>query len=193
MIVSAATAQPPMLSRRAVPAAAAAVPRSAATAVPTTLSFGRQPLSSVASKPAASQVNLRRLGIKLVVCDMAGTTVEEHGLVYKVLRESMVKHGLTVAEHEMHPWHGAAKGAVVRHFLEASGSPAAGMDTMASTIDATFEDAIQKRYAQQGAVEHIVPGLGLWVSELHEQNIQIGLNTGYAGHPGEVDRRPRAR
>ena len=30
-------------------------------------------------------------GIKLVICDMAGTTVEENGLVYRVLRESMVK------------------------------------------------------------------------------------------------------
>ena len=51
-------------------------------------------------------ISLSKLGIKLVVCDMAGTTVEEHGLVYKVLRESMVHHGLPVSAAEMHPWHG---------------------------------------------------------------------------------------
>ena len=68
---------------------------------PSTMSLSTRAL------PAAG--TLASKGIQLVVCDMAGTTVEEHGLVYKVLREAMVEHGLSVSEHEMRPWHGAAK------------------------------------------------------------------------------------
>ncbi|KOO21276.1 3-hydroxyisobutyrate dehydrogenase [Chrysochromulina tobinii] len=52
----------------------------------------------------------------LLVCDMAGTTVDEGGLVYIVLRESMNAAGLEVSEADMHPWHGAAKEEVVAHF-----------------------------------------------------------------------------
>lgn len=122
-------------------------------------------------------ISLSRLGIKLVVCDMAGTTVEEHGLVYKVLRESMVHHGLTVSVDEMHPWHGAAKGAVVRHFIESKGYR--GTDLTPDTIDATFEDRIQAAYAEPGAVSHIAPNLPDWVADLHASGIQIALNTGY--------------
>lgn len=76
---------------------------SACTAAP--LSTSSVLSNRAATPPASAQISLRKLGIKLVVCDMAGTTVEEHGLVYKVLRESMIHHGLTVSEKDMHPWH----------------------------------------------------------------------------------------
>ena len=51
--------------------------------------------------------------IDLLVCDMAGTTVSEGGVVYNVLRESMGKHNVHVTEEEMHPWHGAKKESVI--------------------------------------------------------------------------------
>jgi len=77
---------------------------------------------------------MSEMGIKLVVCDMAGTTVEEHGIVYKTLRQAMIEHGLTVSEAEMHPWHGAAKGAVTAHFLDRE----PGLGVTAKQIDHTF-------------------------------------------------------
>jgi phosphonatase-like hydrolase len=115
------------------------------------------------------------MGIKLVVCDMAGTTVEENGLVYRVLRESMVKHGLTVSEEDMHPWHGAAKGEVIRNFIERQ--DVEGLTP--AMIDRSFEETIKHAYAQEGAVAHISSNLSAWVDELHAAQIQIGLNTGY--------------
>lgn len=54
----------------------------------------------------------------MLVCDMAGTTIDEGGVVYTVLRQSMVKHGMDVTEADMHPWHGAKKEAVIEHFLQ---------------------------------------------------------------------------
>ena len=55
-------------------------------------------------------------GYELVVRDMAGTTVEEGGMVYETLREVMIADGLTVTEDDMHAWHGAKKEAVLEHF-----------------------------------------------------------------------------
>ena len=115
------------------------------------------------------------MGIKLIVCDMAGTTVEEHGIVYKTLREAMVSHGLSVSEDEMHPWHGAAKGAVTAHFLDRE--PSVGVT--AKQIDATFEELVTKAYGAPGATDLISPDLCNWISQCQEAGIKVGLNTGY--------------
>jgi len=118
---------------------------------------------------------MSEMGIKLVVCDMAGTTVEEHGIVYKTLREAMVHHGLTVTEAEMHPWHGAAKGAVTAHFLERE----PGVAVTAKNIDQTFEEMVTKAYSVNGATDLIGPDLGRWISDCQAAGIKVGLNTGY--------------
>ena len=34
------------------------------------------------------------------------------------IAHGQVKYGVTVSEEEMHPWHGAAKGEVIRNFIE---------------------------------------------------------------------------
>lgn len=118
---------------------------------------------------------MSEMGIKLIVCDMAGTTVEEHGIVYKTLREAMIIHGLTVKEEEMHPWHGAAKGAVTAHFL--GRQPDLGIT--AKEIDATFEELVTTAYAAPGATSLICPNLTGWVSRCQAAGIKVGLNTGY--------------
>jgi phosphoglycolate phosphatase len=132
------------------------------------------------SDPATIDPSMLADGIQLLVCDMAGTTVEEHGAVYKVLRQSMVQHGLQVPEADMHEWHGAAKGAVVRHFLEASGRPFSNAD--AEAIDRTFESEISRHYALPGSVDFIHTGLPRWLAQCRAAGVQVGLNTGYPRH-----------
>jgi hypothetical protein len=43
-------------------------------------------------------------GTKLLVCDMAGTTVDEGGAVYVALFEAMVEKGIPMEWAEMHDW-----------------------------------------------------------------------------------------
>ena len=118
---------------------------------------------------------MSEMGIKLIVCDMAGTTVEEHGIVYKTLREAMIAHGLAVSEAEMHPWHGAAKGAVTAHFLERE----PGLGVTAKEVDHTFEEMVTKAYSVTGATDLICPDLRGWISQCQAAGIKVGLNTGY--------------
>ena len=129
-------------------------------------------------------------GIKLVICDMAGTTVEEHGAVYRVLRETMNKHGLRgstksgpITEDDMHEWHGAAKGEVIRHFLnhsfERSSFVESRPDIAVKDIDDSFEGNIKETYAEPGAVDFICPTLPDWLGKCRSSGIKVALNTGY--------------
>ena len=138
-------------------------------------------LSSASKNPSLAVNNvlaptLAARGIELLVCDMAGTVVDEDGLVYKILRKVMNDVGLDVSVAEMHPWHGAAKTEVVAHFLEARGRPAA----MLSEIDAAFEEQIQIAYfAPDSPMKVIHPDLKQYLDVLRSTGVKVALNTGY--------------
>ena len=143
---------------------AARLPNNRARAAFATLSSGTQQRPTLAG-----------MGIKLIVADMAGTTVEEHGIVYATLREAMMSHGLKVTEDEMHPWHGAAKGEVLRYFVERQPEAAVSPEV----IDGTFESMIKAAYAREGSTSLIVPKLPQWIARCQSAGIQVALNTGY--------------
>lgn len=65
----------------------------------------------------ALPVEARARQMQLLVCDMAGTTVHEGGLVYETLQRVMCEAGLDVQDDEMIAWHGAQKTEVVQHFV----------------------------------------------------------------------------
>ena len=151
--------------------------------------------AAFATLSGTQRQTLAGMGIKLIVCDMAGTTVEEYGIVYATLREAMMSHGLKVSEDEMHPWHGgkcsrslcvffeaskrsgctAAKGEVLRFFVDRQ--PEAGVSP--EVIDGTFEDMIKAAYAREGSTSLIVPKLPQWIARCQSAGIQVALNTGY--------------
>ena len=90
--------------------------------------------------------------IELIVCDMAGTTVMEGGVVYKTLRESMNADGLNVSEEDMHEWHGAKKEAVIAHFAEVQGSTSEGdISSRVKRVSQLFESRIHDAYFTETA------------------------------------------
>mmetsp|Transcript_83898 Transcript_83898/g.251439 ORF Transcript_83898/g.251439 Transcript_83898/m.251439 type:complete len:319 (-) Transcript_83898:670-1626(-) len=118
--------------------------------------------------------------IKLLVCDMAGTTVEEAGLVYVTLRECLNAAGLTVSEDDMHPWHGAQKSEVVAHFAGREGLSAASTAELEKRVNAEFEERLEASYMAAGSpLAHIHPSLPEHFNALRARGIKIGLNTGY--------------
>merc|ERR1719453_487415 len=52
--------------------------------------------------------------IDLMVCDMAGTTVSEGGLVYQILEQCIRDGGLDVTTEEMHAWRERAASKTLR-------------------------------------------------------------------------------
>jgi phosphonatase-like hydrolase len=119
--------------------------------------------------------------IDLMVCDMAGTTVEEGGLVYKILQRSMNEFGLNVDDDAMHPWHGAKKEAVIEHFARQSGVVADHeLEDKITRIANLFTSAIDEAYFDEAAtISHIDASLFSYFSQLKAAGIKIGLDTGY--------------
>jgi len=121
--------------------------------------------------------------IDLVVCDMAGTTVQEGGLVYKVLQQSMVDGGLQVSDEAMHPWHGAKKEAVIEHFARQARVPEADLEAKILDIAEKFMAGIDVAYFEDAStIGHIDIGLFGYFDKLKRAGIKIGLDTGYPKH-----------
>merc|ERR1719291_1185512 len=107
--------------------------------------------------------------IDLMVCDMAGTTVQEGGIVYKTLRQSMQKHGLQVSEADMHPWHGAKKEAVIEHFAKQAGLSETERQEKVKICSKTFTDSIEDAYFSPSApIGPIDAGLKDWFERLRK-------------------------
>ena len=56
--------------------------------------------------------------IRLMVCDMAGTTVREGGVVYASLQGALNHHGMDVTDREMNKWHGVKKESVIEGVMK---------------------------------------------------------------------------
>ena len=115
-----------------------------------------------------------------MVCDMAGTTVEEGGMVYETLQEVMNAHGLNVTEEAMHPWHGAKKEAVIEHFALLANTPQDQINAKIEQLSAEFVASVQTKYfGTNSGISFIRPNLADHLNELRTGGMRIGLDTGY--------------
>jgi len=146
-------------------------------------SFASQPsVAPITFSPRMTQKVARNVlqNIDLLVCDMAGTVVQEGGLVYQVLQRSMTENGLKVSDHDMEHWHGAKKEAVIEHFARQSGIPDMQLEETILKISDAFVSSIDKVYFDDASsISHIDPGLLGYFTQLQKVGIKIALNTGY--------------
>lgn len=118
--------------------------------------------------------------IDLVVYDMAGTTVQEGGIVYKTLQLAMREDGLQVSDEDMHPWHGAKKEAVIEHFALKAGTPPEDITERVTRVGEWFVNAIDDAYFNEAsAIDHIDIGLLGYFRQLKDAGIKIAFDTGY--------------
>ena len=153
--------------------------------------FGPAILDETQASSAMPGANLSSLNIELLVLDMAGTTVDEDGLVYRQLHQAMVETGglshLTM--HDLHPWHGAQKVEVMRHFVHRDWdridgrSPSASeeeKEALVQEINHAFEAGIHEGYfGANSTVKLISPKLPAFLRSVRAAGIKVALNTGY--------------
>jgi phosphonatase-like hydrolase len=84
--------------------------------------------------------------IRLVVFDVGGTLIEDHGEVPNAMHEAFAHQGLDVGFDEIGNWRGASKRGMVRHFVELRARPGADRAKLSETIYADFSDAVNKAY-----------------------------------------------
>lgn len=125
--------------------------------------------------------NIKYNNVKLLVFDIAGTTVNENGIVYETLYTTMNNYGLAVSRDEMQKWHGANKYEVLNNYL---GKKYSGDDIINKNIrqqlHTNFDINLKDSYFSNSDITLIDNKLPELLNSLKEKNIKIALNTGYS-------------
>lgn len=114
--------------------------------------------------------------IKMIVFDMAGTTVDEDNLVYKTLQQSVNEAGYNFSlQQVLATGAGKEKLKAIKDIVALSGAIA--LEQLTSKIYSSFMAALDLAY--QNFEIKPQPGAEEIFSALREQNIKVVLNTGY--------------
>ncbi len=112
--------------------------------------------------------------IRLASLDMAGTTIDEGGAVYAVLRDAVERAtGRTVPDDLLSRWSGTDKREAIVGLLTALHDDVGQADR----IFAAFSDDLATAYANDPPV--LLPGIAETVAQLRSDGVQVALQTGY--------------
>ena len=113
--------------------------------------------------------------IRLVVLDVGGTLIEDHGEVPDSMRSAFVAGGVDVSLAEIGEWRGASKRGLVRHFVELRREAGADRDAL---IDRIYEDFSRRANAAYQDVQPI-KGAEDALKRLRQTNLLLATTTGF--------------
>lgn len=114
--------------------------------------------------------------IQLVACDMAGTTIDEHGDVYVALARCVEETGATTTPEAVQEWMGADKVEAITALITAGGGTADR-----ATVDRAFErfkELLVEFYDANPPVA--LDGVEDAFRELRRQGVKVALTTGFS-------------
>lgn len=114
--------------------------------------------------------------IELVTLDMAGTTVNEHGLVYKALADSVIERGFEVTETALQQNMGTRKTTAISNLILAAGG-----DATADVVEAAygrFRELLTEYYGQKPPAEILDSSVA--IAAMRAQGIKVVLTTGFS-------------
>jgi phosphonatase-like hydrolase len=113
----------------------------------------RQAVTAAVVMAAASSGSLSSIArtaerpkIRLVVLDIGGTIIEDHGEVPNAMHAALGRQGFDVSFAEIADWRGASKREMVRHFVEQKTKAAAENRAVIDTIYRDFTDQVSRAY-----------------------------------------------
>ena len=142
----------------------------------------RQSLSAIAAAAAvplapltASAAGAARRAIRLVVLDIGGTLIPDHGEVPEAMRSAFLRRGIDVSFAEIGDWRGASKRGMIRHFVELRTKPDADRDALTEAI---YRDFSEKADAAYRTVRPI-PGAEEAIVEMRSRGLLLATTTGF--------------
>lgn len=111
--------------------------------------------------------------LELVVFDLAGTTVEDHGQVAGAFTAALAEHGIEVTPEQVRGVRGSSKHQALLHFIPAGPE----QERLAEEIYASFRAHLAKRYASEGV--RAISGAEPAFRSLRERGVRVALNTGF--------------
>ena len=115
--------------------------------------------------------------ISLVVFDIAGTIIEDHGEVVDAFRTALHENGITVPDPELIERKGASKKEVIRHFIEQQFGPIAEHMEQADRTYGSFQRLLRNLYIEKGITP--IAGAVETFDVLHKRGIKLATNTGF--------------
>lgn len=113
--------------------------------------------------------------IELAVFDMAGTTVDDHGIVYIALQDAVQETGAPVAVADLQEWMGADKVTAITALMELGGQEPTQERVAAAFV--RFRGILAERYAATPPVA--LPGVAAAIATLRSRGIKVALTTGF--------------
>ncbi|MHA7221248.1 phosphonatase-like hydrolase [Arthrobacter sp. RHLT1-20] len=114
--------------------------------------------------------------IKLVACDMAGTTIDEHGDVYAALARSVEETGASTTDEAVQEWMGADKVEAITALIERGGGTPTP-DIVRGAF-ARFKQLLADSYAANPP--EALGGVEDAIRELQGRGIKVALTTGFS-------------
>lgn len=118
--------------------------------------------------------------IKMIVCDMAGTTVNEGGIVYKSLYETIKGYDIYINENDMKSWYGVDKREVLRYFINRDIEYKDNVDAILPQMLDSFKYKIKENYFEKQNVKLIDENLPDLFNHFRNNGIKIVLNSGFS-------------
>jgi phosphonatase-like hydrolase len=114
--------------------------------------------------------------IELAVLDMAGTTIDEAGAVYRALREAVERNGVSVSPTDLQTWMGTDKREAIDALVRLGG----GTPTPELVEESYAVFAEQLRAAYLSTPPRPLPGVEQALAELRARGIKVALSTGFS-------------
>lgn len=115
--------------------------------------------------------------ITLAAFDMAGTTIDDGGMVYRALEDAVAETGASVSAADLQTWMGTEKRAAITALMKLGGAD----PTLPGVVDAAFERfrvILAERYA--AAPPTAIPGVAAAITELRTSGVRVALTTGFS-------------
>jgi phosphonatase-like hydrolase len=112
--------------------------------------------------------------IRLIVSDVGGTLIQDHGEVPAAMLGAFSRHGMTVTAAEFSEWRGASKRGMVQHFVGLRG-PAMGRPALIEAIYGDFVTTVSRAYADVQPI----PGAEDTLKQLRAAGYLIATSTGF--------------
>ena len=114
---------------------------------------------------------------KMLICDMAGTTIQEKGIVYNSLFKTIKLIKPDLLRSDIYKFSGYNKNEVIKYFVnqQRMDSP----QVVINNLSSEFNYFLKKEYQNNESVKLIDPKLPVFFNVLRDTGIKICLNTGY--------------
>jgi phosphonatase-like hydrolase len=115
---------------------------------------------------------------KMIVFDMAGTTVEEKGIVYDTLFHTLKQFGKNITKKEIEQWHGFNKYEVLEHYISKNKTEEI-YNVLKSQLFTNFENNLMNAYSVPSNISMMDKNMGELFESIRNKDIKVALNTGY--------------